>query len=271
MAGCLVIDCTQPHYARGVCTSHYHRWRNGDATIPTAPLKVWLPQPACSIEGCDRQAKSRGWCQLHYARWRLNGHPLKLVRHGPPEERFWRWVNQSGPVSEMRPDLGSCWLWTGSHVTCGYGLFRKEKGSTRSSLAHRFAYTMLVGEIPEDYEIDHLCCVRDCVNPEHLEAVTPAENRRRRIAVKPRRPWKRQTHCVNGHEYTPENTYVNARSGWRFCRICKRAAFMKWYASKRAAASAQSSCLSVGAGGVGSAALAATGVGGVTRVTRASL
>jgi hypothetical protein len=82
------------------------------------------------------------------------------------------------------------------------------------------AYEWLVGPIPDGFQIDHLCRVRNCVAPDHLEAVTQQENLRRGEAGANN---KIKTHCPHGHEYTPENTLVN-RSGSRVCVICKRVA-----------------------------------------------
>lgn len=92
-------------------------------------------------------------------------------------------------------------------------------------LAHRFFYEHFIGEIPEGLEIDHLCHNTICVNPAHLEAVTHSENLRREHAFRPK------THCPQGHEYTPENTYKTP-SGKRQCRICGRTAVRKYHKRK---------------------------------------
>lgn len=86
-------------------------------------------------------------------------------------------------------------------------------------MAHRLAYARVNGAIPEGLEIDHVCRNKQCVNPLHLEAVTHNENIRRRYAD--------YTHCVNGHEYTPENTYIRT-NGYRDCRVCIRARVKKY-------------------------------------------
>lgn len=77
---------------------------------------------------------------------------------------------------EKQPGDG-CWLWTGSFGTGGYGHFGV---SGKTTYVHRFAFQHFVGPIPDGYEIDHLCCVSNCVRPDHLEAVTLRENRGRR-------------------------------------------------------------------------------------------
>ncbi|WP_414630996.1 HNH endonuclease signature motif containing protein [Alcanivorax jadensis] len=85
--------------------------------------------------------------------------------------------------------------------------------------AHRFSYETFESPIPEGMQLDHLCRVRNCVNPRHLEPVTNRENVRRGFAARPA-----QTHCRSGgHELTEENIYLNPR-GHRECRICRREA-----------------------------------------------
>jgi hypothetical protein len=104
-----------------------------------------------------------------------------------------------------------CWEWTGARTPAGYGVFWTGQ---KVNYAHRVLYELLVEPIPEGLHIDHLCRVRHCVRPSHLEPVTIAENNRRTgNAVK--------THCLNGHEFTPENTYEPPkRPGQRYCRTC---------------------------------------------------
>lgn len=87
-------------------------------------------------------------------------------------------------------------------------------------------YEAFVGPIPDGLQIDHLCRVRHCVNPAHLEPVTIAENVRRGAAA--------QTHCKYGHEYTPENTVIH--HGGRECRTCNRIRSRRRYYEKREAA-----------------------------------
>jgi hypothetical protein len=112
-----------------------------------------------------------------------------------------------------------CWLWTAKCNNRGYGMFGMG-GKMRP--AHRVAYELWIGLIPEGLDIDHLCAVRHCVNPSHLEAVTHRENLLRGSGFAAVNAAK--THCPHGHEYTPENTYHNPNvNGGRICRTCKRA------------------------------------------------
>jgi hypothetical protein len=121
-------------------------------------------------------------------------------------------VNKQGRFSG--PWLDVCWEWTGYTMTNGYGTVHRRPGK---HLVHRYAYELLIGPIPARLVIDHLCRVRHCVNPDHLEPVPQRENLRRGVGVPPANPLK--THCFRGHRYDEDNTYL-ARRGSRACRAC---------------------------------------------------
>lgn len=105
-----------------------------------------------------------------------------------------------------------CWEWNGAPNSGGYG--RATIAARTRTRAHRAVYELLVAPIPEGLHLDHLCRVRMCVNPAHLEPVTHAENNRRAARV--------ITHCPSGHPYDDENTYVRGETGHRQCRTCNR-------------------------------------------------
>jgi len=110
----------------------------------------------------------------------------------------------------------TCWLWTGSTTKLGYGQFRVGKKIKR---AHRIAYELLKEPIPENLVLDHLCRVRNCVNPNHLQPVTIRENVLRGLPRKNKQ--KTKTHCNKGHEFTKESTYfIATQNNARRCRIC---------------------------------------------------
>jgi len=103
-----------------------------------------------------------------------------------------------------------CWVWTGTHSHDGYGQV-KATGAMR--YVHVVVYRALVGPIPEGLELDHLCRVRDCSNPAHLEPVTHKENHARGMKAQ-------QTECIHGHAFTAANT-LRKSNGRRACRICE--------------------------------------------------
>ena len=107
---------------------------------------------------------------------------------------------------------GDCWIWLGAPSDSGYGRVTI-KGKLKR--VHRVIWETLVGPIAKNLEIDHLCRVRNCVNPDHLEPVTRATNLARGRSNKPR-PF-----CRRGHEYTPANTYQR-KNRERQCRACQR-------------------------------------------------
>lgn len=145
--------------------------------------------------------------------------------------RFWAKVNKDGPAPAHRPELGSCWLWTAGKDVGGYGIFRVSTASQKK--AHRVSYVMLVGAIPDGLQLDHLCRVRHCVRPDHLEPVTGAENcRRGTVGDRFKKIQLAKTHCPAGHPYADENLYSRpSRKGRsRECRECTRIAGKNYYA-----------------------------------------
>lgn len=163
----------------------------------------------CGIPDCDKPHLARGWCNKHYWRWHRNGDPF--TRSKPRKsiaERFWAKV-------EFTP---SCWLWTGSCYSNGYGDFSNSRGQ-KHIMAHRWAYEFCNGPIPPGLPLDHLCCNHPCVRPDHLEPVTVRENARRGIRG-------RQVACKHGHPYDLLNTYYRPE-GRRMCRTCRNAAVRK--------------------------------------------
>ncbi|GHB55478.1 hypothetical protein GCM10010331_49130 [Streptomyces xanthochromogenes] len=136
--------------------------------------------------------------------------------------RFWSKVDVG--------DVDACWLWKPLGSTNGYGQF-SSRGKTY--LAHRLAYELSQSPIPPGMTIDHLCRVRNCVNPAHLDCVTKAENLRRAKSWENGAEFQRnKTHCVAGHPYSGDNLRI-CKSGKRACRTCERRYTAEWRARQR--------------------------------------
>lgn len=164
-----------------------------------------MPDATCSIDGCRARVIARGWCDKHYARWRVYGDPRYESIRDDIALKFWRNVDKRGP--------DECWPWLGSVHHSGYGVI--QVGGVQRQ-AHRIAYELTFGAIPDGLTIDHVrsrgCVRRDCMNPSHLEPVTGRVNSQRRSEA--------ITHCPQGHPYDVKNTRIY--HGRRYCRACSR-------------------------------------------------
>lgn len=137
----------------------------------------------------------------------------------PRRKLFWPRVNKTD----------GCWLWLGASTKEGYG---RTWINGKPTLCHRYAYEQLRGPIPEGLTLDHLCRVRLCVNPDHLEPVTSRENTLRGDSWAGRN--LRKTRCSQGHPLVEGNLYIHrssTRRFWRDCLTCRRERSRKAMAS----------------------------------------
>jgi hypothetical protein len=131
------------------------------------------------------------------------------------KRRFWHKIRVAG----------SCWEWTGSHDSLGYGHV-SVAGKMRK--AHRVSFYIANGYLLDGLTIDHLCRNRGCVRPDHLELVTHTENMRRSESFSGKN--HKKTHCPRGHEYDAKN-----KRGARICRQCDNKRYLEWNLAHRRA------------------------------------
>jgi hypothetical protein len=219
-----------------------------------------------TCEGCGAEVAGkyrRRRCSPCYRRVLRLEH--KAARPTASQESLWQGEQPevfAKVFGHTTPGPDGCIIFTGREKTRGYG--RVYLGKGREASAHRVAYELRIGPIPDGMTIDHVChnrsascpggpsCLhRRCVNPNHLEAVTSEENTRR-AAARPnhkmggrgqRRPLQRQQACQKGHEMTPENTTWEKRDNGGSgrvarCRRCRRETQAAYQRRRREAASA---------------------------------
>lgn len=188
---CSIDECDNRPVARGWCNKHWTRWRNhGDPHVTKPRVRG-----TCTVDDCNRTTAAHGYCTLHYQRWHRHGDPLTVIDRSAGTCSFddcdrkhyanglchshWKQVNRGDDLApltgaaipfedrlwERVNKTESCWLWTGGLTEHGYGFFNHEHTQWA---AHRYFYTRFNGEIPDGLEIDHICFVTNCVNPNHL-------------------------------------------------------------------------------------------------------
>lgn len=159
----------------------------------------------CTEVVCGRQVRARGLCIQHYTKARSSGMP-KVIGVMSLYERLMK--------NSIRSEAGGCWIWQLKPNNSGYGSVSVPGAG--KALAHRASYEHYIGTIPDGLVIDHLCRNRLCINPDHLEAVSQAENVRRSDNSK--------THCKNGHPLTEANILrdIPGSDKVRRCKKCRR-------------------------------------------------
>lgn len=143
----------------------------------------------------------------------------KKAKAGPARESLLERMGDKIQISD------GCWEWTGTLTPEGYGRISRGGGGAERLdylLTHRLLYELLVGPIPDGLVLDHLCRVRRCCNPLHLEPVTQKENTLR-SPVAPAAINARKTHCPRGHLYDMTYYNVKRKQAERGCRRCKQA------------------------------------------------
>lgn len=215
---CNTTPCSEPADKSGYCSSH--RWRVEQHGDPEAGRRRRGSPPAfCAVKECNNPAIAHGLCNGHAKRQRQYGDPLKGRRSNPrsatPEERFWAFVDVQSSTE--------CWPWNGGTNRKGYGNFGLNRQGRKSIAAHRYAYELAHGLIPNGKQVHHVCENKACQNPAHLTLLEPGEHSLIGNGFSGRNA--RKTHCKRGHPLTPENCYDYA--GKRECKLCARERALK--------------------------------------------
>lgn len=169
-----------------------------------------MARRTCNAPECHRPVEGHGWCVKHLRR---------VQKYGTPDGGRWHIGEHAARFAgRYVVDANGCWIWQGEITANGYGRFSV---GSRNLLAHRWAYEQARGPIGDGLTIDHLCRVKSCVNPDHLEPVTIRDNILR-CPDAPAAINAAKTECIHGHAFDSANTYVHPRTGVRQCRACKR-------------------------------------------------
>lgn len=185
-------------------------------TVNVPGQVVRLVEQIEKLESCTR---NEALTAMMY--WAAGAASRELKINAEREKRFQSFVDKTpgqGPN-------GDCWIWRGLIDPKGYARFKVRH---RYVTAHRKMFLDVRGVIPDGLVCDHLCRVRHCVNPYHIELVTGIINTKRGDSGK----WQQsKTHCPRGHEYSEENTYRYRTS--RSCRKCRKISEMKSKAKRK--------------------------------------
>lgn len=229
---CKLDGCEKPGYALGYCQRHYDAFNRYGDPIGPAERKRLAGPAMCSTNGCDRKAKARGMCDRHYQ------NATKYGRAVPRRDR---------PLRERLEEVGwtvaasGCWEWNGGRTVSGYGVFTAERLGYDRSGAHRAMYESIHGPLDPSQHVRHKCDNPPCVNPDHLEPGTPADNMNDMAErMRSGNLWENNgLVCRNGHDVTAPGAVrivrQKGRKPYRTCAICDTNRKRAYAERKRAA------------------------------------
>ena len=233
---CSVPSCPRPISCRGLCVSHYSRWKRHGDPLADVPLGHYAPRESiCAIPTCTRSVYRRNLCHSHAERLRKHGNvdadrPIR-AHNRPIDERFWDYVDQTGG-----PD--ACWPWLAYKNPDGYGIFGLQ--GTQLIGAHRLVFLLTQGPIPQGKLIGHTCHIdlcrslpppcshHACCNPKHIQAMSRRDmllHKHSQAGLQTAAQIHAQnvrarTHCKKGHAFDSANT-IKEKDGTRRCKACQ--------------------------------------------------
>jgi hypothetical protein len=263
---CSIEGCDNAHLARGWCDKHYRRWKATGDPLAVKHIAAYPPDATCHVDGCPSRPASFGYCAKHYARWVRHGdtsvvrqsapyaadavcpvsdcgrrvasrgycarHAANLRNYGNPVPRKERPLEVRLRETGWTVTESGCWEWSGKRNDGGYGIFSARRLGYENVRAHRVMYEHFVGPIPEGLEMRHRCDNPPCVNPEHLEPGTHAQNMAD-IFDRGRAPSQNRTECANGHDLTLPGALRQTKRE-RICVECARARARRYMQRQRA-------------------------------------
>lgn len=268
---CSIEGCAGTSVARGWCDKHYRRWQHTGDAETIRQVSRYPDDAVCMAEGCAERPFSSGYCGPHYRRWKRHGDPLASKQRAPyradeicavedcgkpPRRRGYcerhgsNLVEYGNPVPQKERPLevrlrevgwtvteSGCWEWNGKRNDNGYGIFNARLLGYEGARAHRVMYEHFVEPIPEGMEARHRCDNPPCVNPDHIDPGTHAQNMAD-IFERGRHPSQNRTECSNGHDLTlPGATRIieRKRGPETVCVECTRTRGREYMRRKRAA------------------------------------
>lgn len=206
--GCSVDGCENPHSGKGLCLLHYGRW------FRTGSTELVRVRRRCSFPGCEKWRDSHGYCSTHYRRIKVHGDVNVVLKGGPKRDPDRRSVTKGGYIAIYRP---------GHPLAEGrWGDILEHRVVLYDSIGpgahpcHHCGRVVVWGlkDKRQRLEVDHLDGNRQNNDPANL---VPSCNR-----CNDGQANRRRTHCIHGHEFTPDNTYIYPTDGSRRCRECMR-------------------------------------------------
>lgn len=230
---CIVENCTRTDVrpSTGYCNRHHVNWRRNGTPHSRWELLALEPKQICTVGDCDREARAGGYCNRHYENNRLRGNAI------PRRDR----TDLLGVIREIGWNVteGGCWEWRGSRNDLGYGLLSHRGLGLKVARVHRLMLEISQGPFAADLHVRHKCDNPPCINPDHLETGTHADNMND-VALRERSGTSTKSRggfCPNGHDLrlpgTTKTVHRKGRKPSTECVACARERSRRYEAKAR--------------------------------------